>query len=126
MAIKYFILKQENEELKCDEVLLLDNPESLKIVEHEIRLKILELLSKKPMYPAELARELKMHEQKVYYHVKQLMNSGVLEIIEKEEVRGTIAKKFAPKNMNFALLLKPQWKNLNKLMIKEKETKISK
>ena len=79
------------------QAIILDNPSSISLIDHPIRIKILELLNKTPMYPAELAKELNLHEQKVYYHIKQLLNADVLQIVEKQEIRGTIAKKFSPK-----------------------------
>ena len=38
----------------------------------DLALKIVKLLVKKPMYPIEIAKELKVHEQKIYYHIKNL------------------------------------------------------
>ena len=33
---------------------------------------ILELISKEAMYPKQIAKELKVHEQNVYYYIKKL------------------------------------------------------
>ena len=94
-----------------NEAALLDDPYAIELLGSEIRVKMLQMLDKKPMYPAELAKELKMHEQKIYYHIKQLLDAGILEITERKEIRGTIAKKFKPKNMNFCLALDKKWKD---------------
>jgi len=99
--------------------LIVDNPASLRIVDHPIRMQILQLLAKEPMYPAELAKKMKLHEQKVYYHIKQMTNSGLLEIVEKKEVRGTMAKKMAPKVLNFSFTLSKEWKTINNLIKKK-------
>ncbi|MBN1385951.1 helix-turn-helix domain-containing protein [Candidatus Woesearchaeota archaeon] len=88
---------------------ILENPESIKLLSNSIRLRILKLLAETPMYPAELAQKLRMHEQKVYYHMKQMLNADLIEIVEKKEIRGTIAKKFFPKSMNFAVSLGGEW-----------------
>jgi len=117
--MKHFIVKEESGSLHYDDVLLLNNLSSLKLIEHDIRLKILKLLAKKPMYPAEIAKELKLHEQKIYYHIKQLVNANVIEVVEKKEIRGTTAKKFAPKNMNFAVCLENKWKPFRSIAKKE-------
>ena len=37
--------------------------------------KILTMLSKKEMYPLEIAKQLGMHEQKIYYHIRKLCQS---------------------------------------------------
>ena len=100
--MKSFIVKEKEGDLLYSEALLVDNPAALKIIDHPIRMQILNILSEEPMYPAELAKKLKMHEQKIYYHIKQLTNFGLLEIVERQEIRGTTAKKLAPKFLNFA------------------------
>jgi DNA-binding transcriptional ArsR family regulator len=121
--MKAYIVKEKEGKLIYSNALILENAESLNLINHEIRIRILELLNKKPMYPAELAKELKMHEQKVYYHIKQLTNSGILEIAEKKEIRGTTAKKFRPKQMNFAVTLSKEWTEIDELL-KEKDYRI--
>ena len=75
------------------------------------------------MYPAKLAKELKMHEQKVYYHIKQMTNSGLLEVVDKKEIRGTVAKKLSPKVLNFAFTLSDEWLDINDL-IKDQDKNI--
>lgn len=118
-----YLVKEKDGKLYYSPALILDNADSLNLVNHDIRIKILELLKEKAMYPAELAREMKLHEQKVYYHIKQLVNAGILEIVEKKEIRGTIAKKFSPKSMNFAVSLSKDWAILNQL-VKEKDSSL--
>jgi|GEM_PF-5489481 len=53
-----------------------------KALAEEDRLKILELLSKKPLYPRKIAEELNLHEQRVYYHLRILKSSGLVEEVE--------------------------------------------
>ncbi len=121
--MKSYIVKEKDNSLFYSEAMIVENTDSLKLIDHPIRLKILNLLAKKPMYPAELAKELKMHEQKVYYHIKQMSNSGLLDIVEKEEIRGTMAKKLSPKVLNFAFTLSKDWKEIHNLIeAKDKET----
>ncbi len=120
--MKAYIVKEKEGSFVYSNAMIVENPDSIKLIDHPIRLKILDLLSKKPMYPAELAKELKMHEQKVYYHIKQMSNSGLLEVVEKEEIRGTIAKKLSPKVLNFAFTLSKEWSDLHNLFkTKDKE-----
>ncbi|MBN2422058.1 helix-turn-helix domain-containing protein [Candidatus Woesearchaeota archaeon] len=116
---KTYLIKEKDNKLYYSNAIIVDNPSALKIIDHPIREKILRLLAKTPMYPAELAKELKMHEQKVYYHIKQMVNSGILEIAEKKEIRGTIAKKFSPRCLNFAVSLSNDWKQLHELTEKK-------
>jgi DNA-binding transcriptional ArsR family regulator len=50
----------------------------LAALDHPIRQKILHELAKKPAYPLELARKLKVHEQKLYYHIRILQKAGAI------------------------------------------------
>lgn len=118
---KIYIVKEENGALSYNDALMLDKKGIKEI--NGTRIDILKLLSKKPMYPAEIAKELKIHEQKIYYHIRHLHNAGLLDIVEKKEVRGTIAKKYSPKNTSFALTINNEWKDFNVLK-KEKDAKI--
>ena len=123
--MKSYIVKEKDNKLVYSDTLIVDNPASLKLVDHPIRMQILQLLAKEPMYPAELARKLKLHEQKVYYHIKQMTNSGLLEIVEKKEVRGTMAKKMAPKVLNFSFTLSKDWKTLSNLVEKKDDAMVN-
>jgi hypothetical protein len=44
------------------------------------------------MYPMEVARKLKVHEQKVYYHIRKLAKAGAIKVVREEEKKGAIAK----------------------------------
>jgi len=121
--MKSYLVQEKDNRLQYSETKILDSPASLSILNHPIRLQILKLLAKTPMYPAELAKELKMHEQKIYYHIKQLSNADLLDIVEKQEVRGTVAKKLAPRYLNFSYSLSKDWKDISKLM-QEKDSEI--
>jgi DNA-binding transcriptional ArsR family regulator len=104
------------------DTMMIHNASSLSVLSHPIRIKILKLLSKKPMYPAELAKVLKMHEQKVYYHVKLLIKEGILEIVSREEIRGTVAKKLSPKSQSFSFVLSNKWQEFEKVQQKQNES----
>src|SRR3989344_7190285 len=57
-----------------------------------VDLKILRLLAEGEMYPKEISRELRLQEQKVYYHVGQLEKKGFIRLARKEERGGALAK----------------------------------
>ena len=44
------------------------------------------------MYPIEISKKLGMHEQKIYYHIRKLIDAGVIKIVKEEEKKGAIAK----------------------------------
>ncbi len=76
--------------LNCIEI----KPESLAALSRD-RMRILSLLAGEPMYPAQLARELKMQVQTVYYHMRLLEQAGLIKVQGMEEKGGAMAKRYA-------------------------------
>ncbi|MFB6089357.1 MAG: ArsR/SmtB family transcription factor, partial [Candidatus Aenigmatarchaeota archaeon] len=97
------LIKEKNGNHYTKEVKLVKNPGELKGLLNEIRWKILKLIAERPMYPAEISKKLKIHEQKVYYHIKQLQKNGIIKVKEKEERGGALAKYFTVEDYAFAL-----------------------
>ncbi|HEV8290015.1 MAG TPA: helix-turn-helix domain-containing protein [Candidatus Norongarragalinales archaeon] len=83
--------------------------ESLSVLSPD-RLKILRAVSKEPKYPAEIARELNMQVQTVYYHVRLLVNSKLLQLVNYEEKGGAMAKKYATTANALGIVLSETWK----------------
>lgn len=67
----------------------------LKHLGSELSQKILELLTKQPEYPIELAKKLKVHEQKIYYHIRNLKEAGIIDIVKKENKKGVVANYYS-------------------------------
>ena len=44
------------------------------------------------MYPLEIARQLGMHEQKIYYHIRKLAKAGAITVVREEKKKGATAK----------------------------------
>jgi DNA-binding transcriptional ArsR family regulator len=74
------------------EIAVFQDPEKLKSVLNKLSWKILQLLSEQEMYPMEVAKKLKLHEQKVYYHIRKLTKAGAIKVVREEEKKGAIAK----------------------------------
>ena len=72
--------------------LLAEKPEALAAATHPLAWRILTELARDPDYPSHLARRLRMHEQKVYYHIKRLREAGLLRVVREEQGQGAPAK----------------------------------
>lgn len=99
------LLKEKNGDLYYKELNLEKDPEKLKTLLNDTRWDILKILAEKPSYPAEISKKLDIHEQKVYYHIKQLKKSGIIKLERKEERGGSLAKYYSVKDYAFALEL---------------------
>ncbi len=86
------LLSDERSQLMAKDIAVFEDPERLKAALHKLSWKILQLLSKKEMYPMEVAKELGVHEQKVYYHIRKLAKAGVVKVVREEEKKGAVAK----------------------------------
>ncbi|MCP8318772.1 MAG: ArsR family transcriptional regulator [Candidatus Methylarchaceae archaeon HK01B] len=73
-------------------ILIFDEPSSLRPILNPLGWEILNLLAQKPMYPAEISRLLKIHEQKVYYHIRQMRKIGLLSVEKEEFIKGALAR----------------------------------
>ncbi len=86
-------------------VRLADDPADLQPVLNETRWQILTRCAERPRYPAELAAELDVHEQNVYYHVRQLEEAGFIRVAERREQGGGVAKYYETVDDGYALAL---------------------
>ena len=88
------------------EAVLLDRPERAAAIASPLAWRILQELAKEPDYPNALATRLRVHEQKVYYHVRRLEAAGFLKVVREEPKRGASARILAPTAEAFAIVLK--------------------
>lgn len=86
------LLSDETTTPTAKDIAVFDDPERLKSVLNKLSWKILQLLSEKEMYPMEVAKKLKVHEQKVYYHIRKLAKAGAIKVVREEEKKGAVAK----------------------------------
>jgi DNA-binding transcriptional ArsR family regulator len=97
------LLETEKGTLEVDSRVM-DSPQRLKPLTSETSWKILRMLAKKPHYPAEIAKKLGMHEQKVYYHIKQLSNQGLIKVVKSEEIKGALARYYETTDLCFSFV----------------------
>jgi DNA-binding transcriptional ArsR family regulator len=95
-----FIVHEKN-----GKYLVLPTQEISKANLSETTMRILQHMARKPSYPKEISRQLKMHEQKVYYHVRRLEENGLIKLARKEERGGTFAKIYAVTKPSFFIKL---------------------
>ncbi len=100
----FVIDKQKNEvySLPAKEI----NVENARSVSSPLAHKILNLLSKEPMYPIDVAKSLKVHEQKIYYHIRNLKKAGIIKIVRKETKQGATANFYALTEPAFVIKFK--------------------
>jgi DNA-binding transcriptional ArsR family regulator len=119
-----FITKKTDNEYLFSSLKVLDSS-SFSNLFNSTRMEIISLLSKKALYPSEIAKKLNIHEQNVYYHIKPLIDNNILLIKDKKEIRGTVAKRFYCPITNFALINNDEIKNWVTIQFHEKNSKLN-
>jgi DNA-binding transcriptional ArsR family regulator len=89
---KKLLLQEEGNEQKVKEIAIMQDPQDLKMMLGTLSWRILTLLNHKAMYPLQIAREIGMHEQKIYYHIRKLERAGAISLEHQEKKKGAIAK----------------------------------
>src|SRR5207237_9532269 len=105
-VVRRWLIEESAQGTVGREALLLDRAERVRAVASPLAWRILQELAKAPDYPNALAARLKVHEQKVYYHVRRLEAAGLLEVLREEPKRGASARILAPTAEAFAIVLK--------------------
>jgi len=85
-------LIEETEEGQLAYKTLIVNPKNFNVLNSELSLKILHEISRQPSCAMDIARRLKQHEQKIYYHLRRLEKAGIIKILRTEERVGAVAK----------------------------------
>ena len=89
----FIIDKQKNEvySLPAKEI----KAEDANVVSSGLASRILNLIAKEPMYPIDISKALKVHEQKIYYHIRNLEKAGIIKVVKKETRQGAVANFYA-------------------------------
>ena len=103
--MKSYIVKQNNKDAVSKDILLFDRPEPLNPLLHPLGWKIMLSLAKEPKYPAQIARELNLYRQKVYYHAQRLENAGFIKATKVIDVKGGLAKYYTTSHPAFGVEL---------------------
>jgi len=100
---KRLLLNDDDKTQQVKEINILTDPKNLKHILGTLSWRILSLLSKKEMYPIEIAKQLGMHEQKIYYHIRKLAKAGAITVVKEEKKKGAIAKYYKTASTAFGI-----------------------
>jgi len=102
---KKLLLHEEDKTRMVKDIEIVKDPQKLKMMLNKLSWKILVMLSEQEMYSLEIAKRLKIHEQKVYYHIRKLAKAGAITVSKEEEKKGAIAKYYKPVSQAFGIEL---------------------
>ena len=114
---KKLLFHEEGKMLKVKEILIIKDPQKLKMMLNKLSWKILAMLSQKEMYPMEIAKKLGIHEQKVYYHIRKLAKAGTIAVTREEEKKGATAKYYKAVSPAFGIELPLGYRTIRRLSL---------
>ena len=112
---KKLLLQDSGNIQEVKEISILDDSQKLKMILGGLSWRIITLLSKKEMYPLEIAKQLGMHEQKVYYHIRKLAKAGAITVVREEKKKGATAKYYKAVSPAFGIELPSGYKQIQNL-----------
>jgi hypothetical protein len=92
-----------NENVFTKEILILEKSSEMRVLSNPIAWNIVNLLAGKPMYPAQIAKELKIYEQSAYYYIRKLLAIRAIGQVETSFVRGGTAKLYKTEYAAFGI-----------------------
>jgi DNA-binding transcriptional ArsR family regulator len=123
---KKLLLHEEDKKQKVKEIVIIEDPQKLKMILNRLSWKILVMLSEKEMYPLEIAKKLGVHEQKVYYHIRKLAKAGAITVVKEEEKKGAIAKYYKTVSSAFGIELPQGYTTIERLSLISMDEQIQK
>ena len=114
---KKLLLQDNGNTQEVKEIIIMNDSQKLKMILGSLSWKILTMLSKKEMYPLEIARQLGMHEQKVYYHIKKLAQAGAITVEREEKKKGATAKYYKAVSPAFGIEFPDGYKAIQNLCL---------
>lgn len=124
MDKKKLLLRDHDNNQEVKEIKILEDSQKLKSMLGKLSWKILTLLSEKEMYPLEIARQLDLHEQKVYYHIRKLAESGAIAVTKEEKKKGATAKYYKTTSPAFGIEFPKGYKVIQNLCLLGTEEKL--
>jgi DNA-binding transcriptional ArsR family regulator len=121
---KKLLLQDDGKKQEVKEISIMQDAQKLKMILGKLSWKILTMLSKREMYPLEIARQLGIHEQKVYYHIRKLAKAGAITVEREEKKKGATAKYYKSVSSAFGIEFPKGYQTVQKISLLSMDEKI--
>ncbi|MEM3403316.1 MAG: helix-turn-helix domain-containing protein [Nitrososphaeria archaeon] len=113
MGDAWLIVKDQSRSLQSTTKLFFEGTPA-KVLANKISWEIISSLEKGPKYAREIAKERSLNEQSVYYHVKKLLECGIIKVVEERSIRGASAKRLSLSGDGVSILFRKPSKEVLK------------
>jgi len=103
MAIEKKITYEKEGRLYEKKIIVFEKQKEIQVLSNPIAWKILRLISDRPRYTAQIAKELEIYEQSAYYYVRKLVSIGAIEETGSYFVKGGTAKLYSATSPAFGI-----------------------
>ncbi len=121
---KKLLLQENGNTQEIKEISIIKESQKLKMILGNLSWKILTILSKKEMYPIEIAKQLGIHEQKVYYHIRKLLKAGAITVQREEKKKGATAKYYRTVSSAFGIEFSGGYKQIQNICFVDEQIKL--
>lgn len=97
------LVSEEDGQASAKKIIVFKDVERMRVLANPVAWRIMELLSRGPMYPAQVAKELKIYEQSAYYYIRKLVKISAVEEVGRDFVRGGTARLYQASSPSFGI-----------------------
>lgn len=97
------LVSEQDGEASFKKIIVFQDVERVRVLSNPVAWRIMVLLAKGPMYPAQVSKELKIHEQSAYYYIRRLVSIGAVEEAGQNFVRGGTARLYKVTSPSFGI-----------------------
>jgi hypothetical protein len=97
------LVSEHDGETSVKKIIVFKDVERVRILSNPVAWRIMELLSRGPVYPAQVSKELEIHEQSAYYYIRRLVSIGAAEEAGHSFVRGGTARLYKATSPSFGI-----------------------
>jgi hypothetical protein len=97
------LVSEKDGQASAKKIVVFRDVERMRVLSNPVAWRMMELLSKGPMYPAQVAKELKIYEQSAYYYIRKLVKIGAVDEVGKNFVRGGTARLYQASSPAFGI-----------------------
>ena len=103
MAIEKKIIYEKEGKLYEKKIIVFEKQKEIQVLSNPIAWKILRLISDRPRYTAQIAKELEIYEQSAYYYIRKLVSIGAIGESGTYFVKGGTAKLYTATSPAFGI-----------------------
>ncbi len=104
MARKSLVTESDGQ-VSAKRITVFKDVAQMRVLANPVAWRIMDLLSRQPMYPAQVAKELRIYEQSAYYYMRRLVHVGAIEEAGSNFVRGGTARLYHATSPAFGIEL---------------------